>query len=231
MIALCKVRFMNKLYHYWFSPFSRAIRIALKEKNEDYGLVLELPWTRRHEFMALNPAATVPVMVLDDGLVLSGSYAIREYFEETSPQTLLLGKTPYERAEIRRLIDWFDVKFNEEVTTLFITEKILKRFLKLGVPEASNIRCAAINIKQHLKYIEYLAERRNWLGGDNISYADITAAAHISCIDYLGDIPWQDYKGAKDWYARIKSRPSFRPLLTDIIAGLPPVAHYKNLDF
>lgn len=205
--------------------------MACVEKNVEFELILELPWTRRHDFLALNPAATVPVMTQEDGLVLTGSYAIREYLEETCADVPLLGTSPPERAEIRRLIDWFDVKFNEEVTTLLITEKIMKRFLKLGVPEADNIRCASSNIKQHLKYIEYLSERRNWLGGDNISYADITAAAHLSCIDYLGDVPWDDFEGAKDWYARIKSRPAFRPLLKDLIAGLPPVPHYKNLDF
>lgn len=222
---------MNKLYHYWFSPFSRAIRMALGEKGIEFELVLELPWARRLEFLALNPAATVPVMTQDDGPILTGSYAIREYLEETVPNASLLGDGADERAEIRRLIDWFDVKFNEEVTSLLIAEKVMKRFLKLGVPEADNIRCAASNIKQHLKYIEYLSERRNWLGGENISHADITAAAHLSCIDYLGDVPWADFEGAKDWYARIKSRPSFRPLLKDLIAGLPPVSHYKNLDF
>jgi len=222
---------MNKLYHYWFSPFSRAIRVALMEKDIEFELILELPWARRHEFLALNPAANVPVMVLESGAILSGSYAIREYLEDINPAVSLLGNTPLERAEVRRLIDWFDVKFNEEVTALLITEKVMKRFLKLGVPEASNIRCAATNIKQHLKYIEYLAERRNWLGGGDISYADITAAAHLSTLDYLGDVPWDDFKEAKEWYARIKSRPSFRPLLKDLIAGLPPVAHYKNLDF
>ncbi len=222
---------MTKLYHYWFSPFSRAIRIALMEKNIEFELILELPWARRHDFLALNPAGTVPVMRLDNDLIISSSYAISEFLEETHPEPRLLGNGSAERAEIRRLIDWFDVKFNEEVTSLLITEKIMKRFLKLGVPEASNIRCATINLKQHLRYIEYLAERRNWLGGDEISYADITAAAHLSCLDYLGDVPWDDFSGAKDWYARIKSRPSFRPLLKDLIAGLPPVPHYKNLDF
>ncbi len=205
--------------------------MALMEKNVEFELMLELPWARRQEFLALNPAGTVPVMIMEDGLTLSGSYAIREYLEETNTGSPLLGEATSARAEIRRLIDWFDVKFNEEVTSLLITEKIMKRFLKLGVPEADNIRCASTNLKQHLKYIEYLAERRNWLGGDDISYADITAASHLSCIDYLGDVPWEDFSGAKDWYARIKSRPSFRPLLKDLIAGLPPVSHYKNLDF
>ncbi len=222
---------MNKLYHYWFSPFSRAIRVLLVEKDIEFELTLELPWARRHDFLVLNPAGTVPVMIAEDGPVLTGSYAIREYLEETDPAVPMMGKTPAERAEVRRLIDWFDVKFNEEVTSLLITEKVMKRFLKLGETEAGNIRCAAANIKQHLSYIEYLAERRNWLGGDDISFADISAAAHLSCIDYLGDVPWADYEGAAAWYARIKSRPSFRPILKDLIAGLPPSPHYKNLDF
>ena len=71
----------------------------------------------------------------------------------------------------------------------------------------------------------------NWLAGDDFSLADIAAAAHISCVDYLGDVPWSDYPGAHDWYARVKSRPSFRPLLADHIPGLPPPKHYADLDF
>ncbi|WP_417624567.1 glutathione S-transferase family protein [Paremcibacter congregatus] len=222
---------MNKLYHYWFSPFSRAIRVALAEKAIEFELVLEMPWTRRRDFLALNPAGTVPVLLCEDEVKLCGSYAIQEYLQDTQTTESLLGDTPAERAETRRLIEWFDIKFYTEVTDILIIEKVMKRFLKLGVPEAANIRCAGINIKQHLKYIEYLAERRNWLAGDRFSYADIAAASHLSCIDYLGDVPWEDFQGAKDWYARIKSRPSFQPLLKDLIAGLPPVSHYKNLDF
>ena len=79
--------------------------------------------------------------------------------------------------------------------------------------------------------IAWLTERRNWLAGDDFSLADIAAASHISCLDYLGDIPWADHPGAHDWYARVKSRPSFRPLLADHIPGLPPPKHYADLDF
>lgn len=228
---MAKVLFMNILYHYWFSPGSRLARIALAEKGEEIELVLELPWNRRHEFMALNPACTVPVLQIKDGPALCGSYAITEYLEEKAQTQNLMGDSPEQRAETRRLLDWFDVKFNEEVSQLIITEKVMKRFLKRGTPEAAAIRCASHNIKGHLKYIEYLTDRRNWLAGDDFSYADICAAAHLSCIDYLGDIPWADFERAKAWYARVKSRPSFRPILSDMIAGLPPAPHYKNLDF
>lgn len=222
---------MRQLYHYWFSPFCRKIRISLTEKNLDFELILELPWKRRHEFLLLNPAATLPLYKDEDGLVIVGTNAITEHLEENHLPADLLGDDASSRAEVRRLIEWFDVKFYHEVSHLIITEKVMKRFLKRGQTDASVIRCANQNIKHHLQYIEYLTDRRNWLAGDNFSYADISAAAHISCVDYFGDVVWEKFPIARDWYARIKSRPSMQVILNDNIPGLTPANHYRDLDF
>ena len=83
----------------------------------------------------------------------------------------------------------------------------------------------------HGDYIGELVDARNWLAGEEISLADMAAAAHLSCLDYLGDIPWEEFSQVKDWYVRVKSRPSFRPLLGDYISGMPPPRHYADLDF
>ncbi|MGB1843097.1 MAG: glutathione S-transferase family protein [Thalassobaculaceae bacterium] len=222
---------MPSLLHLPLDPFSRKIRIVLGEKKITASLAVEPIWERRHEFLSINPAGTVPVFIEDDGTTISTSQAIAEYLEETSTEPALIFGTALQRAEIRRLCNWFDVKFNTEVTEYLLGEKIMKRFLGLGEPSSETIRAGYANIDTHLGYIEYLAEQRAWLAGDNFSLADITAASHISCIDYLGDIAWEDYQQAKQWYARIKSRPSFRPLLQDLIPGTQPPAHYKNLDF
>ena len=222
---------MPSLLHLPLDPFSRKIRIVLGEKKITALLAVEPIWERRHEFLSINPAGTVPVFIDDDGTTISTSQAIAEYLEETSKEPALIFGTALQRAEIRRLCNWFDVKFNTEVTEYLLGEKIMKRFLGLGEPSSETIRAGYANIDTHLGYIEYLAEQRAWLAGENFSLADITAASHISCIDYLGDIAWEDYLQAKQWYARIKSRPSFRPLLQDLIPGTQPPAHYKNLDF
>ena len=222
---------MPSLLHLPLDPFSRKIRIVLGEKKITASLAVEPIWERRHEFLSINPAGTVPVFIEDDGTTISTSQAIAEYLEETSKEPALIFGTALQRAEIRRLCNWFDVKFNTEVTEYLLGEKIMKRFLGLGEPSSETIRAGYANIETHLGYIEYLAEQRAWLAGENFSLADITAASHISCIDYLGDIAWEDYQQAKQWYARIKSRPSFRPLLQDLIPGTQPPAHYKNLDF
>ncbi|MBU98784.1 MAG: glutathione S-transferase [Rhodospirillaceae bacterium] len=222
---------MPNLLHLPLDPFSRKIRIVLGEKKITASLAVEPIWERRHAFLSINPAGTVPVFIEDDGTTISTSQAIAEYLEETSIEPALIFGTALQRAEIRRLCNWFDVKFNTEVTEYLLGEKLMKRFLGLGEPSSETIRAGYANIDTHLGYIEYLAEQRVWLAGENFSLADITAASHISCIDYLGDIAWEDYQQAKQWYARIKSRPSFRPLLQDLIPGTQPPDHYKNLDF
>ena len=93
------------------------------------------------------------------------------------------------------------------------------------------MRAARHNIRYHLAYIGWLAHTRDWLAGEQLSLADLAAAAHLSSVDYLGDVPWNADEIAKNWYARVKSRPAFRAILADTLAGLPPSASYANLDF
>jgi glutathione S-transferase len=222
---------MLMLYHLRLSPFCRKVRLALIEKRITFEMQTETVWERRDEFLALNPTGEVPVLIEEDGVALSGSDAILEYLDEIQPDPPLYGITPLECAEARRLIYWFDRKFNIEVTENLVTEKMMKRFLGLGEPNSQIIRAGHTNIHTHLNYISYLVDRRNWLAGDNLTAADLAGSAHLSVIDYIGDVPWDEYPAARDWYARIKSRPSFRPLLEDHIPGTPPAKHYRDLDF
>jgi glutathione S-transferase len=108
---------------------------------------------------------------------------------------------------------------------------MLKRFLGLGEPNSVAVRAGYANLRYHLDYIGWLAERRRFLAGDQFGLADIAAAAQLSTLDYIGDVPWDEYEAARHWYARIKSRPSFRPILSDHIPGAPPPRHYADLDF
>ena len=222
---------MRTLFHLWLSPFCRKIRVVLREKDLDFDMKVEKVWERREAFLKLNPAGEVPVLVEPDGTVLSGSNAICEFLDETYPNGPMLGADPAARAETRRLIAWFDDKFNHEVTRYVLEEKFMKRFMAMGSPDSQAIRAGLANLGYHLEYIAYLAERRNWLAGDAFSLADIAAGAHLSAVDYLGDMPWEAHPDAKSWYARLKSRPSFRSLLEDHIPGLAPPKHYADLDF
>jgi glutathione S-transferase len=222
---------MRTLHHLWLNAPSRKVRIILKEKNLEFEMKVEKIWERNPDFLALNPACEVPVLVEPDGTVLSDGNVIAEYLEEVYPDRPLLGTTAKERAETRRLVCWFDQKFYREVTLNLVEEKMMKRFLGLGEPNSLAIRAGYQNIHYHLDYIAYLTDRRAYLAGDSFGLADIAAAAHLSALDYLGDVPWDKHEKAKDWYARVKSRPSFRPILGDHIPGASPPKHYADLDF
>lgn len=222
---------MLLLIHFPLDPASRKVRILLKEKGLAFDLREERSWERREEFLALSPAGDLPVLVESDGKPIADVGAIVEYLEETGSTPSLYGTEPRGRAEVRRLAAWFDRKFQREVTTNLLDEKIGRRIMGKGTPDSSAIRAGILNLKTHLDYIAWLADRRNWLAGDNFSMADISAAAQLSCIDYLGDVPWEDHQPAREWYARLKSQPSFRPILADHIPGVPPPKHYADPDF
>lgn len=220
---------MRTLYHLWLHPFSRKVRLAMGEKQLEFELKIEKIWERRMEFLAMNPAGDVPVLVEEDGTTLANSQVICEYLEEVYPTIDLLGKDPVQRSETRRLISWFDFKFNREVSENLVGEKLMKRFLKMGEPHGPTIRAGHANIHYHLDYIGFLTEKREWLAGDQFSLADITAAAHLSAVDYIGDVPWEEHSAAQRWYNRVKARPSFKPLLEDRIPGFDPVGHYEDV--
>ncbi len=202
-------------------------------------LVEERAFERRQEFLILNPAGTTPVLVEDGGYAIPGAGVIAEYLDETRGLGLgarrLLPDRPAQRVEVRRLLDWFNGKFFAEVSGYLVAEKVYKRFMTPaqggGAPDMELVRVARGNIRYHLRYIGYLSGVRNWLAGDRLTYADLAAAAHLSSVDLLGDVPWAEDEAAKHWYARVKSRPSFRPLLADRVPGLVPSPAYADLDF
>ena len=222
---------MRTLYHLPLSPFSRKVRLVLAEKRLPFELRQEKVWERRAEYLELNPAGTVPTLIEDNGLAIPDSAVICEYLEEAYPDTPLLGRTLAERVEVRRLVAWFDGKFAAEVTRNVLGEKFMKRLTGRGNPDAAAMRTGYTALRHHLEYLGWLAENRKWLGGAAMSLADFAAAAHLSCLDFIGDVDWKLSASAKDWYARMKSRPSFRGVLADRVPGVTPPAHYVDLDF
>ncbi|MGD0634311.1 MAG: glutathione S-transferase family protein [Beijerinckiaceae bacterium] len=230
---------MAQLHHHPLCPHSRFVRLVLGEFGIQPELIEERPFERRQDFLALNPAGQTPVLVEQSGAVVPGAGPIAEYLDETRGLALgnrrLLPESPAARVEVRRLLDWFNIKFHGEVSNWLVTEKIFKRFMRPeqggGGPEMELVRAARANIRYHLHYIGYLVRQRNWLAGDTLSYADLAAAAHLSSVDFLGDVPWSEDETAKLWYARVKSRPAFRALLADRVPGITPAAAYADLDF
>lgn len=222
------------LHHFPLDPASRQVRLALGEKRLPFLEVQVRYWEMPQEFISLNPSGMPPVLVEtrhQRNLVVCETRAILEHIEETESEPALLGRDASERAEARRLMQWFDRKFDNEVNGFLLHEKMEKRLLRMGAPDLAALRQGREALRAHLGYIDGLLQTRDWLAGRRMSLADFAAAAHLSVIDYFGDVPWKDFSTAKTWYMKLKSRPAFRPILADRWPGLAPAAHYDDLDF
>jgi glutathione S-transferase len=211
---------MIRLYHFPLSPFCRKVRLTLAEKKLEVELIEERYWEPSPDFLRRNPAGKVPVLRIDNR-VMSESQAICEYLDETQPGPALMPRDPDARYEVRRLCSWFDDKFHDEVTSKLLYERVHKKVMKQGYPDSKNVKSGAGRIKYHLDYLGWLLDQRRWLAGNEMTLADFT----------ISDVDWNRSATVRDWYAKIKSRPSFRTLLADQVPGFPPPAHYADLDF
>ena len=221
---------MLRLYHLPLSPFCRKVRLVLAEKKVEVELIEERYWEQSPEFLKKSPSGKIPILQLN-GKLLTESTPICEFLEELYPEPKLMPDSAEDRYEVRRLINWFDDKFHNEVTSKLLHERINKKIMKQGAPDGKNVMNGKRKIKYHFDYMTYLLERRRWLAGNTMTLADFTAAAHFSTLDYTKDVDWVESSTVKDWYAKIKSRPAFRGILADQISGFPPSDHYNDLDF
>jgi glutathione S-transferase len=222
------------LYHFAFDPGSRAARLALGEAKLAFAEVAVRPWEDGCPVAGLNPSGMPPVLTVEDAgrsLTLCEPAAILGWLEDRSTEPFLLSADPAERAETRRLLAWFERRFTDEVNAVLLHERMEKPLLRLGPPEARALRAGRESLRAHLTLLEQILAARDALSGRRIGQADIVAAAHLSVLDYFGEVTWAAWPGVKTWYMKLKSRPSFRPLLADRFPGVAASAWYADLDF
>lgn len=225
---------MPELLHFKLQPSARLIRLMLAEYGVSFTLAEVKPWRRQEAWLAVDPSSDGPVLMSEGMPAVVGTTAITQFIEENLAPAeqgkLLVPLGIPARAETRRLFDWAMVKLNDEATRYFVDEKVIKRDTN-GAPDPAVLRAARNNLGEHLQYFAYLLATRRWLAGDAMTIADFALAAHLSVIDYLGDVAWTQHPDVKDWYQRIKSRPAFRAILADRVVGMPAAKHYSELDF
>ncbi len=220
-----------KVYHFSTCPFSRTIRICLKEKGQAFELINENVWEQREDFLRINPAGTTPVLIVDGKGLVRGIRPAIEFIEEVFNEPALIPGDQEIRSHIRYLFDWFNDKLYSEVTRYILSEKIIKMMTYEGSPNSSAIRAAKQNITFHLDYMDYLLNRNTYICGERITIADCAAVAQLSVLDLVGDVAWDYHQRVKNWYSLMKSRPSVASVLRDKIPGIEPPKHYSDPDF
>ena len=222
---------MITLHHYYLCSSSRYIRLILEEHNITYETQLENFWKPQKDFLKINPAGHLPVLVNEENFPIIGANACLEYIKDLKLRPNLFADNYKDKAEINRLNHWFETIFKKEVFDPIIYEKVFSRIVENIIPDSENIRAALNNLDFHIKYFNYLLNKKNFFVKDKLTYLDLLAAANLSVLDYLGLLDFKTNENIKEWYFKIKSRPSFKTLLKDQIVGLNPHENYRNIDF
>ena len=214
---------MRRLIHLMLSPSCRLARLMVAEKRVACDPV-----------MSDDSKQSMPVLVDMDGTSAEGVWAILDHLEHHYPDHPLAPADDAARLACLRWVDWAMGPFHEQVTQRIVYEKAAPRFTGAGfsrAPDMNVIRSGREELKLALKAIGAAAESNGNLACRETTLGDLAVAAHLSALDYFGEVPWTDFPTAAEWYVRMKSRPSFRSLLADRVPGQPPSAHYAELDF
>lgn len=221
---------MYKLYHHSLCPSARMVRCLLNELMTEYVLIEERYWEDNESFLRLNPMGTVPVLLTSNGTVLNHTQLIVEYLHANYNQEIMY-PSELNTLNVKKITIWFNEKLYNDSTKFLIQEKFVSAVHNGKQPNANILSLARYNLSLHYDYLTFLLENNTWLAGERMSLADIAAASQISTLDMMGEITWSKIPQIKDWYCIIKSRPGFRPLLKERIAGVNTPKHYSDLDF
>src|ERR1700742_1159083 len=214
---------MRRLIHLMLSPSCRLSRLIVAEKRIACDPV--------HAEDARNP---MPVLVDMDGTRCEGVWAILDHLEGQYPDHPLAPEDPAERRASLRWMDWAFGPLHEQVTQRIVYEKAGQRFTGAPgrrAPDMNVIRAGREELKLALGSIGRAVEVGGHLSGRAPALGDLAVAAHLSALDYFGEIPWSEFPAAGEWYVRMKSRPSFRSILADRVPGQPPSLNYAELDY
>ena len=220
---------MITLYHYYLCSSSRYIRLILEEHKISYQTQLENYWKPQNDFLELNPAGHLPVLVNEENFPVIGANACVEYIKDLELRSNFFVENYKEKAEINRLVHWFEVIFKKEVFDPIIYEKVYSRIVENITPNSENIRAALQNLDFHIQYFNYVLNSKKYFIKDEVTCLDFLAGANFSVLDYLGLLNFNSYHNIKEWYFKIKSRPSFKKLFEETEVSVKfPVKNYPR---
>ena len=224
-----------KLIHHQLCPLSRQIRVLMDELQLEYTLTKEDYWVSKPSAGKAHAIRILPILEPDtDGnedVVISGYYPIIEFLHENFKDFFLMPSSVAERSKVRHCLLWFNEKFLREVSKVIVDEKVIRPITKSGEPRGEYLRIAKNNLNYHFHILEQTLDKQSYVTSEKLTAADIATGAHISIVDYFGEIAWDMWPCIKEWYAILKSRPSFRAILADRIPGLSPPKYYDDPDF
>ncbi|MDR3299579.1 MAG: glutathione S-transferase [Candidatus Accumulibacter sp.] len=187
------------------SPFVRKVRVVLAEKKIEYGFEIDSPWSPESKIANLNPLGQIPVLALDDDIVLFDSRVISEYLDNVAPNNKLMPGPNRERTEVKR---W-------EALADGVCDAAALVFLERKRPEAQ--QSAEWIARQHDKIIRGLDYMANQLGenpwciGTHFTLADISVGCALGYLAFrFSEIDWRvKHPRLGQLHNKLMKRPAF----------------------
>ncbi len=214
---------MLKLYG---NPPTRALRVIwllneLGLEYETHTINLLQGEARKDDFLAINPAAKVPVLV-DGDQVITESVAIQLYLAEKYPHGGLIPESLEDRAQMHRWNFFLVTEIEQPLwrialhTFLYPEEQRLQQDPDIARQECLNMLAV---LEQHM-------QGRRFVAGDRLSVADFNAAYTLDWAneeDMLGNTP-----ALRQYLQWMYARPTAPPTIAEAFAALQGPAAVNN---
>jgi glutathione S-transferase len=190
-----------KLY---FSPGTCSLspHIAFRETGQSFDLIQVDTKTKKtkagDDFLAVNPKGMVPVLVLDNGEVLTEGPAIVQYIADKKPGSLLPESGSAERY---RVLEWLN----------YITSEIHKAFTPLFKPDTPEEyrTISKNNLATRFGYLDGKLAGKQFLTGNNFTVADAYLFTVVNWSKFQ-DIDVAQWPSLKAFMDRVAARPKVR---------------------
>lgn len=198
-----------KLYDGGRAPNPRRVRIFLAEKGMSVPVEkIDLAQLEHKsaEFTALNPLQRVPVLVLDDGTVITESVAICRYFEALRPEPPLFGRGAVEQALVEMWNRRVELNLYLAVQAVFRHLHPAMKDLESQVPEWGEANRP--RVFEFLALLDRELTDRMFVAGDHYTIADITALVAIDFMRPAKLIMPEEFVNLRRWHVQVGERPS-----------------------
>jgi glutathione S-transferase len=207
-----------KLYGFPPSPNTWKVRAVAAH----LGLPLELEFidlskgqSHTPEYLALNPTGRTPVLV-DGDFTLWESNAIMQYLAGRTSNALWPNDARV-RADITRWQSWQLAHWGSEGCEPLIIERLVKKFLNLGPPDAAVLAKGTESFNREARVLDAHLTKQSYLVGKQPTLADFSVAAPLFYAKEA-ELPLAPYAHLRDWFDRVSALPAWRE------TAPPPVA-------
>ena len=157
--------------------------------------------TQTPDFLKLNPAGKIPLLVTADGECLSESNAILFYLAQDSQYF------PDDKIQQARVLQWqFFEQYSHE--PYIAVARFIARYLGMPEDRKAEYESKQAGGNQALAIMEEKLQTSPFLVGDSCTIADISLYAYTHVADE-GGFDLSSYPAIKNWLKRVQSLPGY----------------------